>query len=357
MKTFVALALAASALATPMPQSSTPEGCSDSRDGQFTITTVNASTASTKRRVERRQLAGVLTLTLEGGNLKDQADRTAYIADNFQFQFDSPPQAGALKTSGFSVCSNGSIALDGSAVWYQCKSGEISNLYDRSWAPQCEPIYMVAREGAGDSPASQSPDGQPIATTAVPAISQSPDGQPIASTALPEAPITQISDGQPQAPTATAAPVTQISDGQPQAPTAPGAPVTQISDGQPQAPTAPGAPVTQISDGQPQAPSATGAPVTQISDGQPQAPSATGAPVTQISDGQPQAPATTLLPPPVTQISDGQPQAPTPTGNMTTPGNSTASPSTPSEFQGAAPTSAYGLGAITAALFALVAML
>ena len=61
-----------------------------------------------------------------------------------------------------------------------------------------------------------------------------------------------------------------------------GAPVSQISDGQPQAPT--GAPVTQISDGQPQAP--TGAPVSQISDGQPQAP--TGTPVSQISDGQPQ---------------------------------------------------------------------
>lgn len=46
-------------------------------------------------------------------------------------------------------------------------------------------------------------------------------------------PITQISDGQIQAPTGS--PVTQISDGQIQAPT--GAPVTQIGDGQIQAPT------------------------------------------------------------------------------------------------------------------------
>ncbi|EXJ85576.1 beta-glucosidase [Capronia coronata CBS 617.96] len=44
-------------------------------------------------------------------------------------------------------------------------------------------------------------------------------------------------------------------------------------------------PVSQITDGQPQAP--TGGPLTQISDGQPQAP--TGGPVGQLSDGQPQA--------------------------------------------------------------------
>jgi Yeast PIR protein repeat len=61
--------------------------------------------------------------------------------------------------------------------------------------------------------------------------------------------------------------VGQIADGQPQA--------SQIKDGQVQAPT-----VTQIHDGQPQAPPS----VSQISDGQPQAPA-----VSQISDGQPQA--------------------------------------------------------------------
>lgn len=53
------------------------------------------------------------------------------------------------------------------------------------------------------------------------------------------------------------APVTQISDGQVQAPTAaPAAPVSQIGDGQIQAPTTAAAPpaVTQINDGQLQAP-------------------------------------------------------------------------------------------------------
>ena len=84
----------------------------------------------------------------------------------------------------------------------------------------------------------------------------------------------------------TGNPVSQISDGQPQAPT--GHPISQISDGQPQAPTGPPvAPISQISDGQPQV-------VSQISDGQVQAPpTPTGYPaVSQMSDGQPIATAT-----------------------------------------------------------------
>jgi hypothetical protein len=55
-----------------------------------------------------------------------------------------------------------------------------------------------------------------------------------------------------------------------------GAPVSQIYDGQPQAPTL--VPVCQISDGQPQAPAPTPTPTT------------TWAPVSTISDGQPQGP-------------------------------------------------------------------
>jgi hypothetical protein len=81
--TLVALALTASAMASPMPQSTTPESCSDSHSGTFQVTVVNV-TSSAKRDVEKRQLAGVLTLSLDGGILKDQAGRTGYIASNFQ---------------------------------------------------------------------------------------------------------------------------------------------------------------------------------------------------------------------------------------------------------------------------------
>jgi hypothetical protein len=112
------------------------------------------------------------------------------------------------------------------------------------------------------------------------------DGQPTGSAA--PTPICQIADGQPQATGC----VTQISDGQVQAPTSTAAPVTQISDGQIQATTAV---VTQISDGQIQA---TTAVVTQISDGQIQATSTAANPCTQIVDGQPQCPGTTGWPAP-----------------------------------------------------------
>jgi beta-glucosidase len=91
------------------------------------------------------------------------------------------------------------------------------------------------------------------------------------SSSMGPAPVSTISDGQPQAPTGTVAPVSTISDGQPQAPTGTAAPVSTISDGQPQAPTGTVAPVSTISDGQPQAPTGTVTAVSQISDGQPQA--------------------------------------------------------------------------------------
>lgn len=83
-----------------------------------------------------------LTLSLSNGVLMDSFNRTGYIASNFQFQFDDPPQSGSIYTAGWSVCSNGSLALGGSAVFWQCLSGSFYNLYDRWWAPQCNPIYI-----------------------------------------------------------------------------------------------------------------------------------------------------------------------------------------------------------------------
>lgn len=85
---------------------------------------------------------GTLAVTLADGVLKDGQGRTGYIASNFQFQFDAPPQAGAIYTTGFSACGNGTLALGGSNVFYQCLSGDFYNLYDRFWAPQCSPITI-----------------------------------------------------------------------------------------------------------------------------------------------------------------------------------------------------------------------
>jgi len=83
-----------------------------------------------------------LALTLTNGVLTDAKGRTGYIAANYQFQFDAPPQAGAIFTSGFSVCGNGSLALGASNVFYQCLSGSFYNLYDRHWAAQCSPVTI-----------------------------------------------------------------------------------------------------------------------------------------------------------------------------------------------------------------------
>lgn len=83
-----------------------------------------------------------LEVTLAGGVLTDNKGRTGYIASNYQFQFDGPPQAGAIYTAGWTVCGNNSLALGGSAVFYQCLSGDFYNLYDRSWAAQCSPITI-----------------------------------------------------------------------------------------------------------------------------------------------------------------------------------------------------------------------
>lgn len=327
--------LAGSAFAMPAPQGVdtpiAPSGdalCSKDFSGTFEISAV--TTTSMKRDLQKRACStpNALTLSLANGVLTDAQGRTGYIAANYQYQFDKPPQAGAIYTAGFSACSNGSLALGDSAVWWQCLSGDFYNLYDRNWAAQCKPILLQiipCGDGASDPPpVTQVSDGQPQGPSATP-ITQLSDGQPQGPTNPPPTvvPVTQISDGQVQAPTSVPV-VTQISDGQVQAPTATGGGgvVTQISDGQVQAPTSTGggAVVTQISDGQVQAPTSTpaGPVITQISDGQVQAPTSTGgAVVTQISDGQVQAPTSVVTQPGgpiITQISDGQVQAPTSTG-------------------------------------------
>lgn len=92
MKSFVALGLAAAAVA--LPQTSSPSGCSSSSSGSFQISTVNVT--SSKRSIEPRQLAGTLTLSLADGELKDQAGRTGYIASNYQYLLPYTPYQGLL---------------------------------------------------------------------------------------------------------------------------------------------------------------------------------------------------------------------------------------------------------------------
>lgn len=99
--------------------------------------------------------------------MKDQAGRTGYIAANDQFQFDDPPQTGAIYTAGFSVCANNTVALGGSAIWWQCLSGSFYNIYDVKQGNQCNEIYIEAinysQGGSGGgsvAPVSQTSDGK-----------------------------------------------------------------------------------------------------------------------------------------------------------------------------------------------------
>ncbi|KAK1078022.1 hypothetical protein LTR33_007589 [Friedmanniomyces endolithicus] len=263
--TLATLALAALAAAKPMPggvtsaiapSASPPADCKASYPGSFSIQTVNVSSSAKVK----RQADTTLVMTLENGVLLDSKNRTGYIAANSQFQFDGPPQGGAIYTAGWSVCSNGSLTIGDTSVFYGCLSGTFYNLYDNNPlnAGQCSPIYLNVLGGSSSAVASQSADGQltsaKVTASPVASVSAISDGQPQAATSA--AKISQLTDGQPQATTAAAA--SQLSDGQVQATTAaasatkPSAAVTQISDGQIQAPTTSSA-VAQISDGQIQA--------------------------------------------------------------------------------------------------------
>lgn len=86
----------------------------------------------------------MLLLTVTEGIIKDGKHRTGYIAGNHQFQFDDPPQSGALLTAGFSLCDDGLLALGRSATWYSCSSGNFSNIYDEMWASHCQAVHLQA---------------------------------------------------------------------------------------------------------------------------------------------------------------------------------------------------------------------
>ncbi|KAF8421676.1 hypothetical protein EV426DRAFT_536253 [Tirmania nivea] len=131
-------------------------GCSPSYPGGFGISVINDGQVQgplAKRQAPGNPSAGSkpLTVYLENGILKDSQGRQGYIADNYQFQFDAPPQATPYATSGFSVCPDSTIGLNGSNVFYQCASGNFSNIYDRSWAPHCQPIHLRVVEQGSDS--------------------------------------------------------------------------------------------------------------------------------------------------------------------------------------------------------------
>ncbi|MCJ1231267.1 Mucin-21 [Toensbergia leucococca] len=133
----------ASTSTTPVA-STTPTTSTTLVSSTSSSTTSSAAVASSTGGITMVACASndTLALTLEGGILKDSHGRTGYIASNYQLQFDNPPQHGAIYTAGFSICSNSSLSLGGSAVFYQCLSGSFYNLYNENWAKQCSPVTI-----------------------------------------------------------------------------------------------------------------------------------------------------------------------------------------------------------------------
>jgi hypothetical protein len=222
------------------PKVAAPDGCKTAVDGKFEIAIVPLGAKTKRDSIQKRAPAcsgqGILVSTLSDGTIKDALDRTGYIASNYQFQFDGPPQAGAIYTAGFSHCGNGSLALGDSAVFYQCKSGNFYNLYDRWWAAQCEPVQIMVLpcgEGAEVVGGLKTVGTSIVATTVVMPLS---DGQPQVITTTQAIPLCQIGDGQVQGHTTPCAAITAVPT-----PVSSVAPVSQFSDGQIQVtPVAPG---------------------------------------------------------------------------------------------------------------------
>lgn len=138
---------------------------------------------------------GNLIVSLADGVLTDDQGRTGYIASNFQFQFDSPPQSGALYTAGFSQCANGSLALGATTVFWQCASGTFFNLYDRWSAYQCAPVHILVMpcQGTQSADAGETVVGTEVVTTTV--VVSLGDGQSQVVTTTTLLYVCQIGDG------------------------------------------------------------------------------------------------------------------------------------------------------------------
>jgi hypothetical protein len=176
--------------------SALPSSCDPTVMSPFELTTVPLG--SVVSLTKRGGCSGDSTLVvhLTDSVLVDAKGRTGYISSNDQLQFDKPAQSGFKTADGFSVCSNGTVLLDESPIFWACKSGPFSNIYSVKVAPQCEPVQLNALFCGDDAADIPAPVGAPVVTTVVPAIL---DGVETAITTALPVPLCQINDGQVQA--------------------------------------------------------------------------------------------------------------------------------------------------------------
>ncbi|KAH3900946.1 uncharacterized protein SCDLUD_002408 [Saccharomycodes ludwigii] len=128
----------ASSLTTSFTSSITPTGSTTT----LAPATTTASNSTDPVEAQACKTNGTLSMTLNDGILKDSKDRIGSIVANRQFQFDGPPQAGAIYAKGWSITQEGNLAIGTEDVFYQCLSGDFYNLYDERIGGQCKAVHL-----------------------------------------------------------------------------------------------------------------------------------------------------------------------------------------------------------------------
>ncbi|KAL9022231.1 MAG: hypothetical protein Q9185_000631 [Variospora sp. 1 TL-2023] len=208
MKYFVALATLAAAVIAQVP-----EGCSPNFEGSFLVD--NRRITNAPGQFDKRQETvtineacadpGASTFTLSDSVLTDQDGATGAIAAQGQFQFDKNVQVDSRYVDGFSICGNGSLALAGTTIFYQClvepaNREPFVNLYLTSQRPDCDEINIQIFPCPSDGAVS----GSSSASVPAPATS-SVAAAPVTST-VSAAPFPVPSNGTAPSPTASGAP-------------------------------------------------------------------------------------------------------------------------------------------------------
>ncbi|CAF9929196.1 hypothetical protein IMSHALPRED_007848 [Imshaugia aleurites] len=193
MKSFTAATLLAVLASTISAQDT--NGCDENYSGTFEIAPYNI-TANIPAQGPTVCTTNPI-VSLKNSVLTDQDGRTGEVVANHQFQFDNPVQGPT--TSGFSVCSNGSLAINGNALFYGCNSGSFSNLYDISIGAQCYPIYIVTYPCTGGTSGISSVPVETSSTTSS-SSTTTPSSTPVAPvtstttpSSTPVAPVTSTS--------------------------------------------------------------------------------------------------------------------------------------------------------------------
>ncbi|KAL8986693.1 MAG: hypothetical protein Q9177_004034 [Variospora cf. flavescens] len=208
MKYFVALATLAAAVTAQVP-----EGCSPNFEGSFITEPVNITNAPGQ--FDKRQETvtinevcadpGASTFTLSDSVLTDRQGRTGAIVGQGQFQFDENVQVDSRYVNGFSICGNGSLAIAGTTIFYQCltrdENGDpFNNLYQTSQGGQCNEIYIETTPCPSDGAVSGS------SSASAPASATSSVAAAPATSSVSAAPFPVPSNGTAPSPTASGAP-------------------------------------------------------------------------------------------------------------------------------------------------------